>query len=160
MPLLERPVHSFLFSFDYINQKNKIEIFQTVTEWKSEKLTNSWWKNDLLHIQSIPFLPLGHQSSILIVVETVRMKEFRNRKVKVKNMKKESSSPYRAFHFYPSVVELHCGDLPWPACGRPLPESGKQFCNHLLMISSSQSGFLDNKFVCCIFFLSFKSATW
>ena len=55
-------------------------------------------------------------------------------------MRKKSSSPYRAFHSYPSAVELHCGDPPWPACGRLLPENGKELCDQLLMISFSQSG--------------------
>ena len=62
------------------------------------------------------------QSSLLL--KNWEWKSLRIEKWKWKNMRKKSSSPYRAFHSYPSAVELHCGDPPWPACGRLLPENG------------------------------------
>ena len=118
MPLLERLVHSFLFSFDYINHhyylKNKIEIFQTATEWKSEKLTNSWWKNEPLHTEHSIFT-LTAESSIIIVVEKLRMKEFTNRKVKVKNMRKKIFLTLQSIPF----LSLCCWTPLWrPALAR------------------------------------------
>ena len=62
------------------------------------------------------------QSSLLL--KNWEWKSLRIESESEKIWEKKSSSPYRAFHSYPSAVELHCGDPPWPACGRLLPENG------------------------------------